>query len=98
MVERIVTDGGDAVGDANCSSLSSWALDQVRFGLVIENAIIAGIICVGFVNFYRGQGDAVLERIVPDSGDAVWYGHGGQVGAVEERIVLDGGHAVWYGH
>ena len=40
-----------------------------------------------------GQAGAVMERIVPDAGDAVGNRDAGQAGAVIERIVPDAGDA-----
>ena len=41
-----------------------------------------------------GQAGAVIERIVPDAGDAVGDRDAGQAGAGSERIVSDAGDAV----
>ena len=55
MVERMVTDGGDAVGDGDRPGPSGRILDQGGETLVVERAGVAGVVQVGGVHLDGGQ-------------------------------------------
>ncbi len=90
----IVPDAGDAIGDRVASSFALRTLDEQGLALVEQDPILAAIDGVERIHRDRAQAGAVMERLVPDAGDAVGNRDAGQAGAGKERTVLDVGDAI----
>ena len=107
-VERVLADGGDALGDGDggghvalIESVVANGFHRIRqdngsdFGNAVEGIGLHG--GQALAQIQAGQGGAVVECVGAHGGDAVRQVNGGELGATVESVRLDGLQAVGEG-
>ena len=91
-MERIVTDGGDRVGDGRCLAANNQCIARrLDDGVAIVTGIIFWIVTI---HYNARQVIAEIKWAFADESDRVGNYHTCQVTAVKECKVADGGNRV----
>jgi len=93
VIERIISDAGDAAGNRVASAAAARKLNQRGLALVEQHSVDTAVKRIVCIHCDRYQTGAAVERIRPDVGDAAGNADAGQFGAVTERNGSDAGDA-----
>ena len=85
--KRIVSDGGDGIGDGDGTGFTSRALDEGGLRFIIKDAISTAIVRVSCIHRNQSQAAAIRKRIESNACDAGRNADVGQAAATLKRTV-----------